>query len=1541
VKRNAAYPPIRAFATEGEAVLVSKLEQAALDSDRDRPAKPVTSVSATIALVDKDGRIRRVERADAAGISRPRSEIVGQMIGDALCCVEAQADDAVCGLTPHCLKCPIRGAVNSTFQLGVGQTAVAARYSRHAADTTDERSVSITTVPMDALGSPLVLVYVEDVTEHQRAVEALRASEAQFRIVAENTYAWEVWAGRGHRYLYSSPSCERITGHTSAEFLADPDLFLRLIHPEDRPCYEAHRRAARQGLDGGEREFRIVRADGEVRWICHLCGPVYDEHGAFQGTRGSNRDITESKRVEAALQESERRYRAAEKLAMLGHWWANFRTGTSYWSEGLCRIFGVEPEENVNRLEDFLQFVHPEDRESVRRTGESSLPRGQTMNCEFRVVRKDGTLRYVHAFATPLQDAAGEFVIHSGILRDITDRQKAEEALRESEERYRSLVASSTDAVLLTAPDGRVFAANEAACRMFGRSEQELIQEGRAAILDMSDPRVAPMLEERARTGRFRGEMTHLRKDGTKFPCEISSAIFTNRQGEMRVSVFIRDITERKRVEAALMESEQRYRAAEKLAMLGHWWRNYKTETGYWSDGFCHIFGLAPGKRLDTLAAFLQLIHPEDRERVRLTIRNSLSSDQPYDNEYRILRKDGALRHVHVHAMPLRDDAGEVVIHSGIMEDVTERKQAEAALKESEERYRAAEKMALIGHWWRNYKTVKGYRSEGLCHFLGLGPAEDVDRFEDFLRHVHAEDRQPLREAVYGSLSSGQPLDFEFRIVRKDGTLRHLHVRAMPLRDETGEFASHSGICQDITERKQMEMALQQSEQRYRAAEKLGLIGHWWRNYKTLKGYRSDGICDILGIAAEENVDRTEDYLQIVHPEDRELFRLAVRDSLSSGKPLDCEYRVVRKDGALRHLHVRAVPVRDETGEFASHSGICQDITERKRAEEALRESEDRYRSLVTSSKDAVLLTALDGRIFAANEAACRMFGRSEQELIQCGRHGLVDTSDPRVPLLLEERARTGRVSGEVTFVRKDGTKFPCELSSAVFTNRHGELRASIFIRDITERKRADMALQEGEQRYRIAEKQALLGHWWRDHKTQKGFWSQGVCHIFGFAPEVHVDSFEDFLRLVHPEDRQPYRQATYDSLSSGQPLEFEFRIFRKDGRLRHLYARAMPIRDGSGEFTSQTGICQDITERKQAEEALRASEERFRTLAEMLPEIIYETDEKGHITYANQRAFQLTGRRPEDLMKGVSPADFVVEADRDRTRENVARVLHGEPLHHNEYTFIRADGHTFPVIARALPIWRDGRIVGLRGMVVDLTEVKYAEDTLRRMELLAATGRMAAEIAHEINNPLAGIKNAFTLLKDNISLDHPHYAYVAIVEREIDRVASIVRRMYELQGKKETVAQECEVRRALQDVIALASLGAQSRGVNISFAPSPEPVQAQVGEESLKEVFFNIIENAVEASASGAAVRVTLSAADGAVRVSVADSGPGIPPDVAPRIFEPFFTTKNGSTMRGMGLGLPISQRIIKRMGGNIEFETVLGRGSTFHIVFPQGPPS
>lgn len=282
-------------------------------------------------------------------------------------------------------------------------------------------------------GAVRVVVSVENITQRKQLEEALRESEKRFRIVADNTYDWEFWLSPDERFVYSSPSCERITSHKPEEFLADPGLLLRLIHPDDLSLYEAHYRKVCQMRLFGEEEFRVVRSDGKVRWIGQVFVPVYGEDKAFLGTRASNRDITE--------------------------------------------------------------------------------------------------------------------------------RKRDEEMLLESEECHRSLVASSLDAVLLTVPDGRILSANQAACRLFGRSEQELIQVGRSGTLDGSDPRLAPGLEERARMGRFCGELTLLRKDGTKFPGEVSSVIFTERHGELRTSTVFRDITERKRAEAELGRSRELLRA--------------------------------------------------------------------------------------------------------------------------------------------------------------------------------------------------------------------------------------------------------------------------------------------------------------------------------------------------------------------------------------------------------------------------------------------------------------------------------------------------------------------------------------------------------------------------------------------------------------------------------------------------------------------------------------------------------------------------------------------------------------------------------------------------------------------------------------------------------------------------------------------------------------------------------------------------------------------------------------------------------------------
>ncbi len=238
----------------------------------------------------------------------------------------------------------------------------------------------------------------------------------------------------------------------------------------------------------------------------------------------------------------------------------------------------------------------------------------------------------------------------------------------------------------------------------------------------------------------------------------------------------------------------------------------------------------------------------------------------------------------------------------------------------------------------------------------------------------------------------------------------------------------------------------------------------------------NDTLAKLDGLPVQAHLGRTFSELL---PEVAPLVEPHIRKVLATGKPIlnvEITGETPQQPGVKRHWLESFFPVTGADGKPEGVGALVVEITERMRIEQALRESEDRYRSLVATSLDAVLLTVPDGRILSANEAACRMFGRSEKELIHLGREGVMDASDPRLAPALEERARTGRFHGELTLIRSDGSKFPAEISSAVFRNQAGEPRISMVIRDITERKQTIKALRQSEARLHalMAQQQAV-----------------------------------------------------------------------------------------------------------------------------------------------------------------------------------------------------------------------------------------------------------------------------------------------------------------------------------------------------------------------------------------------------------------------------------------------------------------------------------
>jgi len=294
-----------------------------------------------------------------------------------------------------------------------------------------------------------VLGIARDITERKQVEEQLRLNEERFRIIADFSYDWEEWHLPDGSYEYISPSCEFVTGYTQAEFIADPNLFAQIIHPDDSDIVAKHyQRHLQPGTDFDELTFRIITKTGDMRWIWHKCNPVVLSTGEWRGRRISNRDITEIKRLENILYDREMQFNEAQKIAQLGHWKLDNVTGSLNWSDQIYQIFELSPDEFVPTIENFMTRVHPDDRNFVQRSFVDHLKKCQPYDIQHRILIEGKPGKWVREVCHTDYCKNGEPLNTIGIVHDITSHRNNITKLKKAEAEANS--ANQTKSVFLS-----------------------------------------------------------------------------------------------------------------------------------------------------------------------------------------------------------------------------------------------------------------------------------------------------------------------------------------------------------------------------------------------------------------------------------------------------------------------------------------------------------------------------------------------------------------------------------------------------------------------------------------------------------------------------------------------------------------------------------------------------------------------------------------------------------------------------------------------------------------------------------------------------------------------------------------------------------------------------------------------------------------------------------------------------------------------------------------------------------------------------------
>lgn len=1026
-------------------------------------------------------------------------------------------------------------------------------------------------------------------------------------------------------------------------------------------------------------------------------------------------------------------------------------------------------------------------------------------------------LRYWRCENSPVlnEHAEVEYIIHS--VSDITEKIKADEQpkiaeqlIRDSESKYRAFFENSMDGILLTITDGQIVAANPAACEIFRMTEKEVCDAGRFGLVDMADPRLKILLEERQKTGKAKGEITLIRKDGSKFPGELSSSVFEDGHGEKKTCMIIRDITDRKEAEREVLTTTRELQKA--LNGL-----NKIMDSSL--DVICTMNEAGKFVRVSAAAEKMWGYHPheligksyigfvwiEDHDLTYSAIAEIMSGMEMTNFQNHFIRKDGS-KTPNVWSMKWNNN--EKIMYC-IAKDITEKKGLEKAFEIERQRFQDlfSQAPSCMG-------ILKGpnhvYELANPLYLQLIGKSDIIGKtVKEVLPELEAQGIFEFLDTVY---RTGQTFSANEMLVKFDlqgtGELTdtYLNFIYQAHRNHEGSIDGIFFFAIDVTEQVLSRKKIEESEKHYEELIRELPVATYSCDAEGRILIYNKAAAELWGRVPEIGKDLWCGSGKI-YTMDGDLLPLdscAMAVALKEGRQVaHTEIIIERPNGDKRNVIPHPVPLIDSSGRVTGAVNMLTDITEKKASEQHLKLLE----SVITHTNDAVMITEAEPfdepgpRILYVNDAFTNMTGYSSEEVIGKSPRILQGPKSDKDELKRLSESMRQWEPCEITVInyKKNGEEFWINFSISPVANEKGWYTHWISIeRDVTESKKTEQKIKEERNLLRILIDNLPDTIYFKDASARKLISNKVDYELSGAASEEEVLGKTD-QELQQSEFTISGYQQDIEVLNTGTPLiDFEQYFLRENGNNSWFLTTKIPLRNEQDEIVGLLGIGRDITEKKHQEAALKLSEKRFKTLIQEGTDLISIMDENRNYKYLSPTYSRILGIKYEELI-GTTPFDRIHEDDLERVNHTSTRLVNEKRVQFLPFRYRVGKGMYRWLETVATNLLDDPSVQGLLFNSKDIT------DRMNYIEAIEDQNKKLREIAwiqsHLVRAPVVRILGLVELIKNyKDSIDEAELLnYIFESTQELDLlIKDIVDKTQKIDLNNSVIKENSEVKRLL-----------------------------------------------------------------------------------------------------------------------------------------------